>query len=239
MPVKWTGKSQLASLSILAIILGGTMLPLLSASTEPDSSTLQVKVQSGQYIQVSTPKGSNINLVSVSGGQYRLSSSTIGNLNAFQFTPTNSSIYTLVLNVTSNATSYAFVSKQSAAAAIDTTLENITNYGMLHLTIQVNSTSSTLAESGWSPLFGMTGLKLQAGSFSFNEALEVLFAVGVLVTGLGILFRSRVSYLGIVFLFFVGVVVLGLLMMFGVIILYLFSFALVNLAWKIRTWKMR
>lgn len=204
-----------------------------SAQSNSISSNVPVTVPSGEFVRVYTPSGTNISLSSINGGYYQIANSVEGSLNVFQFVPSNSSMYTVILSITSNTSSYAYILTQPEEYIAP--IKNITDSGNLLLTLSVNSTAAPASNGVWDPLFGLTGLKLQSVSFSFDNAIELLLALGFLIMALGLVFHSKISYLGAILLFFGAAMVLGFLVLFGLIIAYVVSFAAIAIVWRIRS----
>ncbi len=201
------------------------------SQVQQTSEQIQVVTPPQQYVKVISPESANVSVVSVSGGLYQLALSNGLGTTELQFSPVNSTVYSLVLRIASNGSNYAYVEKQGSP--FDTPLRNFSSYGSILLSLTINSSGPISVSSGnWDPLFGMTGLHIQAPSLNFDSGIIIVSALGIFLIALGLLFHSRISYLGVFFLLFMGAVVLGLLVVLGIIVAYVASFALFNFLWR-------
>ena len=206
----------------------------IASSNLSTSSTVSVSVPSGEYVRITSPSGTNISVRSIAGGSYQVSDSPQAGTNIFEFVPGNTSNYQIVLALNSSNFQSSFASITKEGSISDQPVKNITGFSSLQLTLDVNSTSSMVASAAWNPLFGLTGLRIQSVSISFTNVLEGMAALGLLIVALGLIFHSRISYLGIVLLFIAGAIVLGFLNLFLIAMGYAASFGFLTLAWKVK-----
>lgn len=221
---------------IVCVILTPAIAVLNSSAAQQPTNTVNVSVPVGNYVAISAPMLSKFTVVSLSGGQgYQLKTIQQLSENILQFTPSNASDYSLVVNVSSAGQNYAYVTEQSSPVDIPACNScNFTGTGNILVDLTVNATSVPAAVGvAWNPVFGLLPLRLQIFSLSFLNVIEIVAAFGFLFLALGITFRSRISYLGIAILFIAGAVTFGLLIPLAVIALYLVGFALVNITWRV------
>ena len=223
----------------LSLILAGTIFPFASSSVgSVNSVTLSVPVN--QDVYVTAPYSSNFTILSVIGQGYSLQTSRGFNSNTLTFTPTNATHFLVIVNASSSGANYAYVTKQASPVNLPACNNcNFTGQGSVIVQLNINATAGTAQGNSWDPLFGMLPLRLQGFSVSFSEIIVTMAILGFLFLGLGIVFHSKVAYLGVAVLFIVGAITLGLLVLLGVIGLYLLGFAAINIVWRYRSWKGR
>ena len=207
-----------------------------SQPQQPQPIEIYANVSANQYVKVTSPLNSSINLLSVSGGMYHASLSNNLGTTEFSFTPTNDSLYKVTLRInsnSSNSSNFAYFAKQGNLQDIQ--VKNLTISGNVVIYLTINSTGPVQTANNWSPLFGLTGFSPQIPSLNFASSIAIVSGLGMLLIALGLIFRSKISYLGLVLLFFTGALVLGLLFVFGIIAAYVLSFALLNLTWRFRS----
>ncbi len=201
-----------------------------SANTQTTSNSISVSTTSQQYVKVIASLTSNITVLSVSGGQYDLSLSTIAGMNQLQFTPLNVTQYSLIVNVSSLGSNFAYVLKQNGAFA--TPIKNVTTQGNIILNFTITSLQPVSQGNSWDPLFGVTGIRVQGFSLSFPTIVGIMIALGVSLLALGIRFRSYLSYLGMMILSMGVVMVLGILVSIVILIAYILSFVGITVLWN-------
>lgn len=222
------------------IFLAGASYAILpSSATTTNHVDVTIPVNYGVNIEI--PMSSNFSVMSVTGQGYALQTLKGLDSNVLVFTPTNATVFSIMVNVSSTGQNYAYVTKESAASLVPACDNcNFTGVGNLIVDVTVNATGSSAgANSTWDPLVGLLPVKVQSFSVSFAQILETLAILGFAFLGLGIAFHSRVAYLGVVVLFIDGVITLGILVVLGIISAYLLGFAIVNVVWKFKTWKTR
>jgi hypothetical protein len=198
-----------------------------------------VNVPVGNEVFVSAPESTNFTILSVTGQGYTIQTSKGPNTSVLMFDPSNATMYSLIINMTSLGPNYGYVTKQANPVNIEACANcNFTGSGNLIIQVNINATNANTANSlTWGPLFGMLPIKLQGFSVSFLTILETFAVAGFIILGLGIAFRSKVSYLGLAMLFIIGAITFGLLVVLGIIALYLTGFAIINLVWRFKSWK--
>ena len=217
----------------------GAILPFSSSETGTTNS-VSLSVPVNEQVYVTAPSSSNFTILSVTGQGYSLTTAREFNSNILTFIPQNATKLSILLNVTSPGATYAYVTKEASPVNLPACNNcNFTGQGNVLVQVNINATSGTPQANSWDPLFGMLPVRLQGFSVSFEDVIATMAILGVLFLGLGIAFRSKVSYLGIAVLFIVGAITLGLLVLLGVIGIYLFGFALINIVWRYRSWKER
>jgi hypothetical protein len=231
---------RFVSASLIIIFVAAASFGILPSDA---SATNQVSVSLpvNYGVNINVPATSNFSILAVTGQGYALETLHSVDSNILSFTPTNATLFSIEVNVSSTGQNYAYVTKESADSLVPACTNcNFTGEGNLVLNIMVNATGSTgQGNSSWDPLVGLLPVKIQSFSFSFVEILETLAILGFAFLGLGIAFHSRVAYLGIVVLFIDGLITLGILVVLGIISAYLLGFAIINIVWKARTWKSR
>lgn len=206
-----------------------------SYASSQASDTVLVPVSLNQQVYLDSPISTNFTILSVTGSQaYSIQTQPQNGLNQLTFTPKNGTFFSLVINASSFGANYVDVTK--GGSPFSTFSKNFTGQGNLIVNINVNVTSSgSNANYAWDPLVGMLPLKIQSFSLSFIAVIEIFSLLGVLFLSLGIVFHSKVSYLGLAILFIAGAITLGILVLLSIIGIYLFGFATVNLVWRFRS----
>ncbi len=202
-----------------------------SASSPQAAVSIQVSIPSQQFVRVISPSTSNITVLSVNGGQYDLSLTMLPGLNQLQFIPDNTSVYSLLVNVSASTANFAYVMKQNGSFGSE--VKNATGTGNILLNLTVTTSPAAPQGNSWDPLFGITGLHAGDISLSFPALMVIIFAFGALFLVLGIKFHSYVLYLGLSILSIGAIMLLGILVMFGILAVYILSFVGVSLAWRI------
>jgi hypothetical protein len=250
---KHVSKSHLRKSKIAIGCITFTFTALLFSPSVFASSTtttsVSVSVPVGNSVSVTSPGSSNLTIRSITGnGHYSLETMQEGNTTILTFIPTNATQFLLVINVSSSSGSpnYANVAVQNSTSASvvpnqNTSIRNVTGSGNLIIDLKINALSASSSGSdssiSWNPLFGMLPVKLQPPSLSLAQVIEVIAGIGAFFLALGIAFKSKVSYLGVLILIIVGIATVGILVLLSVLGAYLLSFGLVNLAWKLKLMK--
>jgi hypothetical protein len=227
------------AVSLLIFLALGSVYGAHAGASSPFNS-VSISLPINQQININAPYSSNFTILSVIGQGYDLQTTREYNSNVLTFTPTNNTQFRVIVNVSSSGSNYAYVTKEASpifAPACGSNNCNFTGQGNIIVELDVNATQETAQGGSWNPLFGMLPFRLQGFSISFDNVIETIAGIGFLFLGLGIAFRSKITYLGVAILFIVGAIMFGLLVPFGMIGLYLLGFAVINLVWKYKTWK--
>jgi hypothetical protein len=212
----------------------------LTTATSNNANTFSASahLQQGDQIQVDAFPYVDVLSYSVnsspSGGQYGLTQNPEGSTTDIIFVPYNVSSYTLTISLTANSSYTIFVSKLSA---VKTPIQNFNvSAGQSQLVVKttVSASSPTTPPSPWDPLFGFTGFKVGGVTITFANFVEALAATSAFFIGLGLYFKSKISYLGGILLVFVLIIEVGFLPLIAFGVFYLVGFAVVNLVWKIK-----
>lgn len=229
-----SGKSApllLAALSI-AILVASPIAIASQQSGYPEgaSETLAVSVAPLHYVSVSFALGSNVSLVSATGGVYRLTESNANLTNLVQFEPMNYSVYQLVLRSISSGANFACVSVQGVPS--DTIVSNFSAYGGITLDLSVNSTSAAQASVAASPVgTGTTFLGLTPTGFEILGGVMVATSAYLFV--LAARYRPELSLAGLVLLVLGGTEILGIILALEVLAVYMAGFAFISVAWRV------
>ena len=227
------------SVTLMSLMVFGAILPFSSSDTGTTNS-VSLSVPVNEQIYVTAPYSSNFTILSVTGQGYSLTTAREFDSNILTFIPQNTSKLSVLLNVTSSGAMYAYVTKEASPVNLPACNNcNFTGQGSVLVQLNINATSGTSQVNSWDPLFGMLPVRLQGFSLSFEDVIATMAIFGSLFLGLGIAFRSKVSYLGVAVLFIVGAITIGLLVLLGVIGLYLLGFSLINIVWRYRSWRGR
>lgn len=229
-----------ASAILLAIALTLIMIatPVADALTPAGSvQTMNVTIPSNESLNVFSPSPSSLILLSVVGAQYEIQyqngvpvtglrgfNQTIGD--EIVFTPGNSSVYSLNVSVSSAGPTYALV--REGTPPLSSPLKNITGSGTYSLDIRITVTPSPTHSSGWSALFGFTGLSIGEIGFNVTDALIALAIASVALIASGEKYNRKLLGIGLLLLIGMGLVILGFLVTGVVLALYLASFILVR-----------
>ena len=226
----------LAAISV-AILMAS---PFVNASPQAGygqgaSEALAVSVAPLQHVYVAFAPGSNVSVVSVTGGTYQLTESNANLTNNVQFEPMDYSVYQLVLSSLSSGANYASVSVQGASS--DAEASNFSAYGEITLSLTVNSTSAA------QPSVGASQPGTATTFLGFTQTgLEVLGAIAV-VTGaylfvLATRYRAELSLAGLVLLVVGGMEILGILLALEALAAYVAGFAAISIAWRVHVRRM-
>lgn len=227
------------SMIFLSLMVLGAILPFSSSGTGSTNS-VSLSVPVNEQIYVTAPYSSNFTILSVTGQGYSLTTAREFDSNMLTFVPQNATKLSVLLNVSAPGDTFAYVTREASPVNLPACNNcNFTGQGSVLVQLNINATSGASQSNSWDPLFGMLPVRLQGFSVTFEDVLVTMAIFGFLFLGLGIAFRSKVAYLGIAVLFIACTITLGLLVLLGVIGLYLFGFALINIVWRYRSWRGR
>ena len=233
--------SSHAARRLVALLCFSLLVTLFffSFASSATTDSVTVPVTPNQSVYLDSPASSNFTILSISGNQGYLIQTTPGSeVNQLTFTPTNGTYFSIMVNVSSFGNNYVSISRQGSS--FSTFSKNFTGYGNLIVQVIVNVSSSASSPAfTWDPLVGILPLKLESFSFNFLTIMESLALIGAFFLALGMVLHSRLSYFGLAILFLAGAITLGILLVLGIVGLYLFGFAVVNIVWRFKTWKGR
>ena len=236
-------RESFATALLLALITVVILFPpqgVRAAQQQPQVQqtieNVQVNISPLQYVRISIPQNSSVDVVSVTGGVYRLIVSNDNLTYQVQFQPVYSSVYNLALRVVSNGSNFVNVSRESSPH--DIPVSNFSASGNILLGLTVNSTGPVQNSSnpGTSATNGVGAVLSAAHS---DIVVAMVSVAGILMLTVGSKRRQEFSYLGIALLLFGGAMSLGYLATLAIALVYLAGFVVVNLAWKFHLRRMR
>ncbi len=231
----------LSTILILVFILSG---PLSVSAFESDGlqtasdqiSFVSTNLPLGNYLLMTTAISNNLTVLSVSGGEYSLSEYIANGQDIMRFTPSNGSLFILVVNVSAysfTSRPFVFISKQMNDSVLP--VENLTGMGGMVVKLVIHTLPPRAQYAAWNPIFGILPFRFQIGSITFAQSIALFTAIGCLIMLLGIILHSKLVYLGLFVLSGAFFIVAGIMVLLIAIGLYFLGFVAINLIWRIRT----
>jgi len=238
-------RRALAALAVVVLFLPAILTPLAGAvAPAGGTQTVDVSLPSDQSLNVFTPSPSSLVLLSVAGAQYEihhLNGVTLSGIRTagqgagdeIVFVPGNGSVYSLDVNLSSPVPSYVLI--RTGNPPISGFLKNVTGPANFSLDIRIAVTQSATQGSGWSALFGFTGLSIGGMGFSVTEVLIAVAIASVALIASGTRYSRKLLGVGLLLLIFLGLATLGFLLTGLALALYVASFVIVRSHFVLKT----
>lgn len=216
----------------VAILLGP---PLAFGASQPGSAegaseSIQVNVAPLQYVRVTFAAGTNVSVLSVTGGAYSLTLSNVNHTNAVQIVPMDQSAYEVTLSSVATGASFASVSVQGSPQ--DTQVSNFSSYGNItvHLSIDATHTGERAVVS---PQTGSAGTFISFTQIELEVIGSLAVAAGVYLLVLTFRYRPELSLIGLALVVLGGMEIVGALLALLALAAYLTGYVALGLGWKI------
>jgi hypothetical protein len=234
----------LASVAVVATLLVFLIsLPTGISAAAATNPPVNVTLHQGDLLQIDASPTVNVSGVSVTGGWYKYLTQAPG--------PTTTEILLVPLNTTTYSMSVTFAGGNSSynisITKVSAATSQVANYSepagaLTQLVLKITvlpSANAVSPQSSWDPWFGFAPIRVGGVDISFANVIEGMFAVSVVLIGIGVYFKNKISYLGGFLLVFALIAVIGFFPLLAFLLVYIIGYGAVSLAWKLRHFQQR